>query len=881
MRLRILGPILVLTLVSIVIVGSMFVNRSNHFKQPDISKVRQLPNETQKVQTEYQEASGAAEYFRLKRLPSGKSKIPVTRYMEALEHVKHMPKYASSSGEFATEDTDPLVAQLVGLSTWVPLGPGNIGGRTRAFIIHPQSTNIMYAAGVTGGIWKTTDSGGSWQPLADLLPSLSVCALAMDPKNPNVIYAGTGESYQGFIGVGIFKSTDGGTSWQHLTNTFNSNFFQVNDLVISPHDSQRVYAATRNGVWQTTDGGDSWIQAFNTPEDSNCSDLAIRTDQATDYIFASFYGFQVPHSVYRNTDAGSIGSWAPVLMAADASRTSLAIAPSDQNIIYASIARVGYNDVLGIYKSTDSGNTWTAQVRYTDTNRLNTLLLSDPYSGLCGNPDRGQGGYDNVIAVDPLDPNQVWVGGIGLFRSNDGGKNWGVCVSLHLDQHAIVFHPQYNGTTNTTLFVGNDGGLYKTDNALAVIGGDPCGRGSSCKLKWESLNNNYAVTQFYYGLPYPDGKTYIGGSQDNGTTRGTDLDGANSWKPIYGGDGGYVAIDPTNTNTLYVETQRLGIYKSTNGGRDFKSVTTGIDDSGLFIRPLVMDQSNPRILWSGGASLWRTTDGAASWVKASPPVSNSVSAIAVHPKDSNLVLVGSAFGSILQTQAALNANPATSWHSVTPQTGFVSGVTYDPNNSSVAYATYSSFHSSSAHSHIYKSVDGGQSWFGIDGVGDTGIPDIPVHCLVVDPSDSLRLYVGTDLGVFVSLDGGNTWAQENTGFANVITESLATSTTDGITRLFAFTHGRGVWRVRLAAYASKITSVSVSGKKLIITGQHFDEDAIILINGEEQKTINDVDNKNTILIAKKAGKKVRLGDKLQIRNADKSLSNEFIFTNTK
>src|SRR5262249_42502942 len=162
---------------------------------------------------------------------------------------------------------------------------------------------------------------------------------------------------------------------------------------------------------------------------------------------ASFYG--APYAIYRNTDAGGLGTWNPVLVDDGIARTSLAIAPSNQHIVYALAARGSEGGLLAVYRSTDGGTTWVPRVRYTDSIRLNTLLLSDPYSGACGVPNRNQGNYDNVIAVDPLDPQRVWAGGIFLFRSDDGGANWGLCDNgIHLDQHVILFHPRYDGSTN-------------------------------------------------------------------------------------------------------------------------------------------------------------------------------------------------------------------------------------------------------------------------------------------------------------------------------------------------------------------------------------------------------------------------------------------------
>ncbi|HLB36506.1 MAG TPA: choice-of-anchor D domain-containing protein, partial [Gemmatimonadales bacterium] len=208
------------------------------------------------------------------------------------------------------------------------------------------------------------------------------------------------------------------------------------------------------------------------------------------------------------------------------------------------------------------------------------------------------------------------------------------------------------------------------------------------------------------------------------------------------------------------------------------------------------DPSNAQRLWTGGFFLWRTTNGAASWTQASAITAGngSVSALAVAPTNANMVLAGMSDGFIHRTTIGLTSNSSTNWPFVQPRAGYVSWLAFDPTNANIAYATYSTF----GGTHVWKSTDGGATWTGIDGSGATGIPDIPVHSIVVDPAITSRLYVGTDLGVFVSRDGGATWAVENTGFANVITEALAVANVGAAPHIFAFTHGRGVWRVPTA-----------------------------------------------------------------------------------
>jgi photosystem II stability/assembly factor-like uncharacterized protein len=382
----------------------------------------------------------AARFFLMKRSPDGKSPIGPEKYFEAIERMQTMPQYSTalslalpSRAKLARPGAKPLAA----LGTWTWLGPGNVGGRTRALVIHPTTPTTMYAGGVAAGVWKTTNGGGTWAPLNDFLPNLAVTTLAMDPANPNVLYAGTGEVFaaDGVRGGGILKSADAGATWTRLAVTATPDFYYVNKILVSA-SSGRVYAATSTGILRSADGGATWTKVYPSALRSGVTDLVMRTDQSTDVLFAAD-GNLVQATIYRNTDAAGSGAWSPVYTEASLGRTSLAIAPSNQNVIYALSASIEAGDfsdgLLAVFRSTDGGSSWTTQVRNTSPTKLNTLLLTNPVVAnyvACGFGDTdefiNQGWYDNVIAVDPVDPNRVWVGGIDLFRSDDGGASWGL-----------------------------------------------------------------------------------------------------------------------------------------------------------------------------------------------------------------------------------------------------------------------------------------------------------------------------------------------------------------------------------------------------------------------------------------------------------------------
>ncbi|MFN0112869.1 MAG: Ig-like domain-containing protein [Blastocatellia bacterium] len=807
------------------------------------------------------EPDKAIKYFLQKRLPEGETDLPVEKYFQAMQEMQQMNVFSSADDRFVSREELKNAPEQPKLGTWTSLGPGNIGGRTRTIIINPDNPNIMFAAGVAGGIWKTINGGTSWTPTADLIANIAVNSMAFDPKNTNVIYAGTGEGFpngDAVRGAGIFKTIDGGTSWSRLPNTGTPDFYFINDLIVSHNNSRRVYAATSTGVWRSLDEGLNWTQVVATNVNGGCLDLAARTDTQTDSLFAACGNLQ-QSSIFQKSNAEGAGGWDVVLTEAGMGRAAIAIAPSNQNVVYAVATAItgAYQHGLHAFFRSDSGGssgTWAARVRNTDANKVNTAILSnvvDATATTCkfGTADffSGQSWYDLAIAVDPLDFNRVWVGGIDVFRSDDGGANWGAAAfaydgtgagfvygkpnQLHPDQHFFVFHPQFNGTTNQQMFIGNDGGIWRTSNARAQVSTGPrafCDSANN-KVQWASLNNGYGVTQFYHGTVYPDGKAYLGGTQDNGTPRGNDTDGPNKWQQIFLADGGYSAVDTANTNTVYVSTQNAGFQKSTDAGATFSSTTFGLAGNVAFITPMTQDPSDPNRFYTGGSQLFRSNK-MTFWTNLGT-LSGTLSALAVAPTDANYMLIGSSNGSIIRTTRALTLS-ATNQISpaveviTQPRTGFVSWVAFDPTDRNIAYATYSTF----TNQHVWKTTNGGQSWTPIDGSGGTGIPDVPVHSIIVDPSNTARLYVGTDLGVFVSLDGGATWSVENTGFANVVTESLSLNVVNGVTSLFAFTHGRGVFKVT-ANMSGCNFSLNKTGETVAAAGSELTVNVTVAPNG--------------------------------------------------
>ena len=736
--------------------------------------------------------------------------------------------------------TGDRVSPTALLDTWTPLGPGNIGGRTRVLRYHPTRPGTIYAAGVSGGIWRTDDSGASWRPIVQGLANIAVNSMVINPVQPDVMFVGTGEGYfreeiRGtglpLRGGGVYTSRDGGNSWQRLSATAGEDFYWVNDLELGIGDRQRLYAATRTGVWRSVDGGASWTALLRTSVRGGCLDLAIRPDRSDDMLFASCGSYEQA-TVYRFARASTSDSAEVVLREPGMGRTSIAVAPSAPDTIYALSAS---NDegpggnyrqgLLAVWRSQRSGDpgSWEARVTNTDSNKLYTLILTNPSGPMvreCNNNSpqitdtfTNMGWYNNVLAVDPKDANRVWASGVSWFRSDDGGRNWGLAMisrnGVHPDQHAIAFPPGYDGAGNAEVLIGNDGGIYRSTTAR---GDTATGARAACSnaansMAWEPLNHNYGVTQFYHGVVFPDGTHYMGGAQDNSTLLGSDEAGSEGWRVLFGGDGGYSAVNPADTQTLYANYQWLSLGKSIDGGATFAMKLNGLDPQRtdvlgpdanyLFVAPMVMDNTDPLRLWAGGEFLYRTSTGADQWIKASTqlPDQGLASAIVIDPQSlGQHVVVGTHKGDILSTRSALSSTSTTSWQQARPRDGWITSIAFDPRDSNIQYATYGNF----GGAHVYKTINDGATWTSIDGSGATGLPDIPVHSIVADPDDPARLYLGTDLGVFVSINGGATWMAEETGFGPTVTEWLVLMKNPaGQKLLFAFTHGRGVWRVAI------------------------------------------------------------------------------------
>jgi photosystem II stability/assembly factor-like uncharacterized protein len=744
----------------------------------------------------------AAAEFRALQLRDENGKIPANAIVNAFQQKVQMAvdssAWPSTPAAGPNGEIQPLTAGIQP-SGWVWLGPGNIGGRIRSILIHPTTPNTMWVGSVCGGVWKTVDAGTSWAPLNDFMANLAIGSMVMDPTDPNTIFAGTGEGFSSvdaLRGAGIFKTTNGGTTWTQISSTANSSFYYVNRLAVSPANHLIMIAATGNGIWRSTDGGNTWSQRYSA---ASILDINFHPTDGNKCI-ASGSSFGVAGRALYSNDGGA--TWIAASGVSTSGRIEVAYAPSNPTTVYAS----ANNSSGQIYISTDGGATYT--LRNTGNNYLG-----------------GQGWYDNVIWVDPTNPNILIVGGIDLWRSTDGGatltqiSQWfSAPNSAHADQHVIVEHPGFNGSGNKTVFFGDDGGIYRAADVYSV----------SLTSGWTSLNHNLGITEFYGAAGNASSGTVVGGTQDNGTLRYTTAGGPQAWTAMFGGDGGYCAADPTNPNYFYGEYVYLQIHRSANAGVSSSYIFSGIGDAGVpdngggdpdgagpdgdpdaaanFIAPFILDPNNANVMLAGGSNLWRSVNVKAAtptWSNIKPGANGSfISAIAVALGNSSIIWVGHNNGDVYSTANGTAASPT--WvrkdlGSPNLPNRMVTRLTIDPNNPNRVYATFGGFNSDN----IYRTTDGGTTWANIAG----GLPGAPVHSLVVAPFNSNYLYVGTEVGIFASVTGGSSWSAANEGPANVSVEELFWMGS----YLHAATHGRGVYKILI----SVAPSISLAGAAVL------------------------------------------------------------------
>ncbi len=665
---------------------------------------------------------------------------------------------------------------------WSCIGPFRVGGRIRGIAVHPQNADIVYIAAAAGGIWKTEDGGETWTPIFDFENVLAFGTLAMDPNNPDVLYAGTGEmstNIDAYFGNGIYKTTDAGATWKPIGLTSVGAFARI---FVHPLNSNLVYAAaTRNGggLYKSTDAGENWERVF----DRSVTDMTLNPQSEDSFLIGVN-----DDGLYATTDGGKtweVRDFLNGLPANAIGRSSLSQSPSNPAIIY-TLMEVDTSTIRGngnfedlphceIFKSVDGGRNW--QQVYRDAGRRgNDGQWEYPFLA-------EQGWYNQYIAVHPTNPDIVLAGGIDVWRTENGGTTWlnmtrgysGGPIRggdfVHVDNHFAMFAP----SQPDKVYIANDGGIFSSVNS-----------GESYK----NLNNNLAITQFYgIGIDQVSTGRTFGGTQDN-NLRG--LLNGQSWQSLGAGDGGRAVVDRINPDLIYSQDLASGALLRIDLGGQSRWINNGIDLSsrGYWVCPIVSDPSEPDILYHGRSIIYISFDQGLLWEPLStdfPQLREQVDITAIFPSrvSSDVLYFGTEVGDVY-----VSRDLGESWEQVNNNglvNRFVTDIQTSYVNEAVAYITFSGYGSG----HVFRTDNYGQSWTDISQT----LPDVPTNTIEVDPNNEQTLYVGTDIGVYATYDGGQTWFPFGRNLPRSPVIDLEIYEDANVLR--AGTHGRSVWEVAL------------------------------------------------------------------------------------
>jgi photosystem II stability/assembly factor-like uncharacterized protein len=681
---------------------------------------------------------------------------------------------------------------------WVNIGPAPIvlpdntfSGRIADIAVDPSDSRHWLIGAATGGVWETHDAGSHWLPKTDDQSSLAMGSIAFAPSDPKILYAGTGEaifSIEAYGGAGLLKSTNGGATWDLLAASIFAHT-AFSDIKVDPANPDVLIAATafvsatenghnpssnglKSGIFKSADGGLTWSQKL----EHEASDLEVGPEDFNhQYAGLGSIGVTSGSGVYRSFDAGDTwravtGPW--TANPAGIGRVELAVAPSNQNIIYVSIVD-GFNGVgndgglLGIWRTE---NAWEATpVWHAIPSDGEVFSSAQTWS------------RNHEIIVDPTDPDVFYLGGVHLWKFN--GSSWAnVTRNLHADQQSMAW-------AGDRLIVANDGGLFSsTDQGLT----------------WTSHNMGLSITQFYFGSIHPNNADFaIGGSQDNGTEKWT---GSQSWEWIFTGDGSQSAISSAKPDTDWaISQERLEIFRTTDGGATFTSARSGLNPRGApFAALFEKCPANDDILIAGTDLLWKTSNffsapgvlgcpdcpSGPSWTANGPEVNTHITALAFAESDRSCDTY--AFGTT-DGKLRLTTTGGRTWVNITtdriPQRN-LTDLAFHPTNANVLYVTISQFNDDiNIPGQLFKTENALSNtplWMNI-----TPPVDMPHNTVVLDRTDPNIVFVGTDQGIWRSPNGGESWVRmgAETGMPNVPVYDLQTNGK----RLFAFTYGRGAF----------------------------------------------------------------------------------------
>ncbi|MDD4673290.1 MAG: T9SS type A sorting domain-containing protein [Bacteroidales bacterium] len=673
------------------------------------------------------------------------------------------------------------------LSDWESMGPSSSAGgyagvgRINCITFHPSNPNIFWVGSPSGGLWKTTNGGESWEVLTDNIPVIGVSeiVLAHDYETSQTIYIATGDRDAGDnYSIGVLKTTDDGQTWDNTGLNFAvSSGYRITRLLKHPSDPNIFWASTNIGLIKTTD---AW-ETYNVVSSGVFFDMELQPNSNGQVLFAANYSNK---QIYKSTDSGQ--TWSGVHSLPSSYRVELAVTPANPNVVYALACDNSYG-LDGVYKSTDGGNTFSQVYgdNPTDYNLLNWSINSTTPGG--------QGWFDLTLSVSPVNENIIYLGGINTWKSMNGGSSWGIVnfwyagtgvPAVHADKHYMKFMDE------NTFFEGNDGGVYKTTN-----GGNT----------WTDLTNGMVISQMYrLGVSQTVKDEVITGLQDNGSK----LTSGGDWWDVKGGDGMECIIDYTDVNVQYA-TYVYGQVDRTLDRWNYSrvNITESIPDHGAWVSPYIIDPIDNKTLYLGYSDVWKTQDRGNSWQKISNlNIYQDIRSMAISESNPNHLYIAGLYSFYCTT------NGGESWNNLTSKLpnsiNSISYITVDSSSPEHIWITYSGYELGAK---VYESFDGGNTWTNIS----QGLPNVPANTIVENKmSGNQQLYVGTDMGVFFREDN-NEWALFSNNLPTVVVTELEIHYDIGQPEnsvLYASTYGRGLWKTNVAPFdIPKIALSTVKG----------------------------------------------------------------------
>ena len=662
-------------------------------------------------------------------------------------------------------------------ANWISKGPINTpinlsngkkrgNGRINCIAFDPNDEDVIWIGSPAGGLWKSIDGGDSWNTGTDNLPVIGVSSIAIDPTNTQNMLIATGDAYASdTYSIGILKSTDAGNTWSTTSLSYNiSDEKTINKVIINPNNPDSIYAATNSNIMISTDAGSNWT-AIGAPA-GRWRDIEFKPGTpSTIYAAKQSSGGS---NVYKSIDGGT--NWSIInngVASGSKYRPLIAVTADNPEVIYALYSAVDYG-FHGLYKSSDSGNNWVLQ-----SNSPNILGRETDGSGI-----GGQAWYDLSLGVAPNNENLVYVGGINIWKSDNGGLIWDIDANsgngsnysyMHVDQHAFEFNP-----LNNIAYAGNDGGFYKYMQSLN---------------KWIDISDGLEISQFYnLGLSRSNANRLVAGAQDNGTEMLTN----STWDAIMGGDGMECTIDHYDDEIIYAEYQYGGLRKTYNGGNDWNNIKP-VSYEGGWNTPYKIHPNNNNLSVAGYDEVYRSQTAGAIWDSISYNVSSgqSIRSIALAASDENYVYAGT------YTRLKVTKDAGANWINIKPglPNYNITDITVSNSNADQIWVTFSGY--AAAHK-VYTSINGGLDWINIT---ENGLPNLPVNCIIYQAGTNDDLYVGTDVGVYYKNNTMTDWTPYLNGMPNVIVKELEIHYGSGT--ISAATFGRGIWQ-------SPVNTISVS-----------------------------------------------------------------------